>query len=502
MSRRSSRNVDESLFATNKRNSRRGSRHGGVATGVISKSKLKTLLSGESDTAVLSASSLVNLKDKSRLTQEDRTVLTSSNRREILAKRSAARQARMKKNAKIQVFKSGADLETEDNNKAQALLARAQRMRDEDHDDIKHMKQLMMSADCATIREQQIADKLRRIQLEKEEDHSMHVLMENDRLRRIREIEEREREKHRRKMEDAIILDKQIKDVQRRRYIAKEAAEQEAEEMLRRIKANEERKLQEEQAKIEYGRKLNREVLAANDAAARVRARRKQMEADEDLRILAYIKAKEKREREEDERLAAIKAAKEAETIRLRRLQERAIDNRGEIDQLRAKRYQQGRDRAWRLAEKEKALRQQEMQRDMHRVRTEQKLFKERQANEFLKEDQEIHLRALLWQRQKQAEDDGIAAAKYQQRVSNQKEVLSQIEVKRAQRKQKQQEFFRSGDHVKKQQAEEVARLERIRQEKLNIMTKKGVPEKFRVKVANKKILQAKLMSASASMFS
>ncbi len=61
------------------------------------------------------------------------------------------------------------------------------------------------------------------------------------------------------------------------------------------------------------------------------------------------MKQKEEREAAQEAELNRIKSEKEREIARLRQLQERAQDRQAQIDELRAKRYQEAKDRQWRM---------------------------------------------------------------------------------------------------------------------------------------------------------
>lgn len=446
----------------------------------MTRDKLNGLLGG--DTVVMKASDISALKSLASSAGTG-AVLSKAQRATVLAARSQARKEKMMKKAKSKKTTSKVGLKSKPKN------TNLQRLKDTQHDDVKHMDQILLYASCATIRDRQLLEKKQAKQREIDEDARLHNLMEGERVRGIQMLEERERVRARRKKEDAEVVRQQIARREKERMIKKEKAEQEAEAMLERIKENQRREEDKIKRKIEHSRKLHEEVLAANDAAARVKLRAKELEIEEHERIAAYVRSKERREAAEEARLAEIKAAKDFEIARLRANQEKANDRRGEMDALRAKRYQEASDRKWRLAEKEKALKKQEMLRDLSRVRKEQQMYKTKYADEQRKVDNELQIRTLMWQREQQAKDDMEAERKRLQRVSIQNTVLGQIKVKEAARKQKFKDYRKEGNHIKKAIAEERARITRIKQEKLDYMTKTGVPEKFRSELAKKKIL-------------
>mmetsp|Transcript_509 Transcript_509/g.836 ORF Transcript_509/g.836 Transcript_509/m.836 type:complete len:487 (+) Transcript_509:96-1556(+) len=474
--------VDETLFGSSRKPSRSG-------YAVISKSKINGLLG---DSVTIKRSELNALKNKAVLKTVDRRSIAKEKRQKALAERSRIRKERMAKKGamgntvlddKLNMFKKqGAVSKSE-----------LQAMKDKNHDDVQHMNQIMLYAECAMVREKQIAEKKKIKLKEKEVEKQLHLEMEKSRIKAIRELEVRETIKLRKKKEDAVIIRKQIAERERERLRKRELAEQEGQRIVQRIKENEKRQEEEAQAKIEYIRKLHEEILAANDAAARAKLRKKQQEIEEDERIAKYIREKEAREAAEEERQNQIAAAKEMEVSRLRSMQEKANDQRSELDELRARRYQEAHDRKWRLAEREKALKHQEMLRDLARVRSEQKMYKEKRVHEIKKQDYEAHMAALLWQKKEQEKEDREAEKKRMARVDIQKIVLSQIQEKEASKVKKRVEYRKERGKVMAKLDEEKDRIEAIKMAKLEMMARKGVPEKFRAELAKKQVLKPKI---------
>ena len=111
------------------------------------------------------------------------------------------------------------------------------------------------------------------------------------------------------------------------------------------------------------------------------------------------------REEAELEKQAAIKKAKEEETARLRAQQERAQDKQSEIDELRARRYQEAYEREWRDKEAAAAERQRIIQEDLLIAREAQQQAKIKQmADQAMAERAEFE-RILRANREKEAEE-------------------------------------------------------------------------------------------------
>merc|ERR1719380_84645 len=127
------------------------------------------------DAAVMiSASELNRLRDSAKMLTKDEEI-------EMKKRADAAYDERMKKSAerkerKKNARRKGAD--TESKTQANGVLAKAQRMMDEEHDDVKSMNQMMIYSKVVTIRDAQIQEK-RMIQEERnKEERELDMMME------------------------------------------------------------------------------------------------------------------------------------------------------------------------------------------------------------------------------------------------------------------------------------------------------------------------------------
>merc|ERR1712178_481473 len=113
--------------------------------------------------------------------------------------------------------------------------------------------------------------------------------------------------------------------------------------------------------KVEIAKQKRVEIAAENKRAIEQKKLVLKREQDEDAQVVAYQKAKAietariEKEKEDKKQAAALLCAK------LRSQQQRAMDNRSEMDELRAKRYQE---------EHERKQRAREMSEEEHRKET------------------------------------------------------------------------------------------------------------------------------------
>lgn len=72
-----------------------------------------------------------------------------------------------------------------------ATTRRAKRLLDEQLDDVKQMNQMMLYAQCVTIRDKQVDEKKQALSQEKAEDRRLDLIMERDRQKAVKEAEAR-----------------------------------------------------------------------------------------------------------------------------------------------------------------------------------------------------------------------------------------------------------------------------------------------------------------------
>merc|ERR1712205_20087 len=148
------------------------------------------------------------------------------------------------------------------------------------------------------------------------------------------------------------VIVEQIKARERERLLQQEILEQERDGMLRQLERLKEEDLLKGEMKKEAAKKLMEEVAASNSQMIRMKELKRRKEIEEDQRIAAYLEEKAAREQAHQDELDRIAAEKEAETIKLRQMQEKASDKKSELDALRAKRAMEQYEREWRQKER------------------------------------------------------------------------------------------------------------------------------------------------------
>ena len=272
-----------------------------------------------------------------------------------------------------------------------------------------------------------------------------------------------------------------------------ELRRQEALLMLQRVKEAEDKAEQDRLNKLAAGRRLLEEVKHANTEQARQKLLRKQEEVEEDARIADYIRAKEAREMELEAAQSRIKQDKEREVAKMRSLQEKAKDRQAQIDELRARRYQEQRDRQQREQELKAAEKAARFKAEMQESREQQQIERARRMADQVVQDRAELESILEWQRKKDA-DDAERAAVLRRGRERQREVLQQqIYEREHARAEDRRKFVEDGGDYATQLEKDRAKLLRIKQQKLAELEAAGVPEKYRAELARKKVLVASI---------
>jgi hypothetical protein len=241
---------------------------------------------------------------------------------------------------------------------------RAKAMMDEELDEVKTLKHKLNLMKVKSIRDAQVHEKIAR--REKEENYDAHFrrVAQEERDAAIYAAEQQQIRLRERKKQYAAELTEQKMEMERRKILENEALEQEKLAMKAKIQQMLVEDREAEEKKVREQRRRNEVLAAANLQARRYRVERAAEAAAEDRRIMQYLAMKEYEEEKRNQAALALKKEKDAEVARLRGLQEKANDKRGEEDEKRAKRNQ--RERA--LADEAKYQKRIDDRKEMMRI--------------------------------------------------------------------------------------------------------------------------------------
>ncbi|XP_063803081.1 cilia- and flagella-associated protein 45 isoform X4 [Pseudophryne corroboree] len=378
-----------------------------------------------------------------------------------------------KKNEKL------SDLEEEAQQRAQYLLQRANAMRMEQEDEIKKLNEMILNAKCYAICDAQLLEK-KVISKELEEERKrLDQMMEVERQRAIKMQEEIEEKRKQEKIRGKHHIIQQIGENQESRIMQEEQREQEAQQMLQYLEELQMEDYKDMERRRKEQLEIQVEIKRINAENERKKMERQEQERLADLSVLEYNKQKMAREAEYEAEQKKIKKEKELEIARLRALQERAGDHRAEQDALRAKRNQEAIERDWRQKEKEEALKQSQVNSMLRKTRLEQVAQKEhflavqaqRERAEF---DRVLRVQHELAEKQLKEQEERTsklmkhaAQLRRQVREHEQKQVMDRIA------------FFDEGKKLTEEARQRKARLDEVKQKKLEELRMAGLPDKY-----------------------
>lgn len=460
------------------------SRPGATGRGTATASKLDVVALKKSDLDRMMAPPLV-------LTQEDisKAKMEATAKREELQAVSKARKEKMIRLAEEAKMNAAEDESTLIKRQADGeTLTRAQKLLLEQKDEVKRMNQMILYSKCVTIRDAQIEEKRRMIQDNEKEERQQDLAMEIERVRALEQYEARERQREVERRRGAKTIEVQIAERERLRALEGEKRTQERTLMLKEIERLKEAELTAQIGKRLQAQELMVQVAAANAEQIHRKEEVKHREKEEDARIAAYIRSKEMREQEVLAQKERVAQEKEMETARLRAMQERAADKQSEMDELRARRYQESKEREWRNKERAQVEKQSALQRDLQGAREAQQNARVRQQAEMAQVEHNEFMRVLAVNRAKEQEDMMQTASQLTINEKYKEELLAQIRANEERDRRARLDLLEEGSKVRKQQQVEAARLAEIKAAKLQTLEAIGVPAKYRAELERMKL--------------
>ena len=448
---------------------------------------------GASDpTKVLSASEIRRMKQPaSALTHEEITRIRAERRdaRDAERARSRARRERMET-----IEANRAEMkdvgETEALRRVEGLAARnrAEVQMDEAMDEVKTMNRMMLYSKCVTIRDAQLEEK-KHIKAEaQEEERRMDLAMEIERIKALDEYEAREAARREARLAGAAVLMKQIEDRARERTRQEELLDMDRRQMLSEIQRMKDEDAEEARRRREGGAALLADVAQANAAQLERKREAREFEREEDARIAAYLAERDRREIEAELEKERVAREKEVETARMRAQQEKQADTAAELDELRAARAHEERERAFRDEACAAAERAAAVNADLAQAREHQKMLKLKALGDRAREERAEFYRVVDAQMREERKDAEAAALAATARRDHREELRAQMAFNAERRARERREYEEEGDKIRAALERERAKLESIKQRKLDELEEGGIPAKYRAELAKKKI--------------
>lgn len=389
-------------------------------------------------------------------------------RKEELQDEVLSRKAKMAEHDATRVKNEAlSEIEQEAIANSQNLLAKAERLRQEQEDEIKYLNELILNAKCHAIRDAQIAEKKVVAKEMHEEEKRLDRMMEKDRQLQLKMEEEISNKRKEQQLIGANRLLEQIALNEQEKLLHMERKDAEC----RAINAHNEQMCIEEKEEMEKLRERQMNLREELDKGNRELLARKVKEKDTERALEEQVR---KFQQEKAEREAAIEAEqervrleKEREVARLRAMQEREQDKKAEMDALRAKRAQEAAERQWRQKAAEAAEKTAKTQAMLAEARQEQLEARERHAAVQAQRERADFERVLRAQRELQEKDLRQEHEAVKNRKKFAEEVRHQIRQKEGERIAQRNAFFEEGVQLDAEAKARRAKLDALKEEKL-----------------------------------
>jgi hypothetical protein len=358
-------------------------------------------------------------------------------------------------------------------------LQLADRKSNEDIDEVKLMRSQMVSAEARTIRDGQLIEQAVRRQAERESEQEWGDRLEENRREALKFYDDRDRTVREQRMAGRAVIQTQIEEKKINSILEAERLDRESRALREQNAA-----IAEENRRIEEGRAQRKraflaDCLAANKAQQKRRKEERALEKEEVQMAIEFEAQRALSDAVREKEKADQKALKEREIAEIRRKQERANDTQALRDETMAMKIQKEKEQADRA--KEQADLEARKQRIIQcKVDHETMINEKRQRlieqatierAEFQRV-MEANREAREMERRKaelKAEEDH----KYRQELGQEVERVWRTKQIDPAKIERERQTLRDGN------IEYLSRIERLRQEKIEILRKKGVPEKY-----------------------
>lgn len=473
-------NVDESLFISKDKKKSMG----GSSNNALPPVPSNSIVISRNELEKIKVASIV--KTQAQIVAERDNAERLKEEKEKKARERKERMIALEEQAKKHTKKSDSELEEEA--RAEAIRKNAEEKLSSNADLTRLLNTLSSRAAAFTIRDQQIEDKRRLEEQNREYEKQMDLIMELDRLKELKRREEEESLRRQKRIDAKKVIVEQIDDRHRAKLIAAEAREQEN-QMMRNLmkKYEDEDRIAASKRHVEIERSKI-EVMAANDEAIQKKKEeklREKMEMDEILRYQA-LKAEEAAKREEEERL--LDRQKKERQAKLLAQQEKSQNKLAEIDELRARRAAEAREREARTKEKQAAEKKHIVMEKLLTDRSKQEQSKkEKEAMDRQQEEQQFQKTLELAKQQELAEKREIEKKKEAAR-EHRSQVQGQIAESERARKTERTAKFEEGAKLREEEAKSVAKLTMMKEKIIKDLENKGVDPAYLAEVKMAKI--------------
>lgn len=356
---------------------------------------------------------------------------------------------------------------------------------DNNRDVVKLLGSMSARAIAFTIRDKQLEEKKRAESREEEYNARMNIVMEVDRMKDIQRREEEEAFKRMKRVQDRKVISEQIESRRGMKVLAAEARENENAAMRAMMaKYSEEDARAAERRRAEIAASRADFMRAHEDSVFRreeVRAR----EARELGEILVYqtVKDAEAKAREDAER--ALERVKKVRLMEMLAAQERVQNNAGKLDEVRARRAGEERERRAREKEREEGMKKKAEVEELMAARAVQAGDKVRRGEAVRVQLQREYEGAVRHMQEMDVKEVKEGRVKQERAKEYRERLNGEIEDRRRVREGARGGTFDEGYRLRQEFVREEARVAVIRDKLVQDLEYKGVNPKYLTEMKN-----------------
>ncbi|XP_037821738.1 cilia- and flagella-associated protein 45 [Lucilia sericata] len=371
------------------------------------------------------------------------------------------------------------DIEGQEPNEQLKVLERAFLAKHEQEEEVKKANRIILDAKCHAVRDAQVQEKYE-LQKELRKDEQRLEKQVIDRAKKALSEEDAKYERlHEEKQKYAHEIKKQLNERENARFLEAERIEEEA-IMLR--KANEAIKRDEErQAKLAKERRLKyRDDLAkVVEMSTTFRRMLCEQEREAEMRIAAYMRAKEERMKALQAEQKLAKEELERKQQRIYNLAEKILQSKSDREEMSYLREQERIEREYRRKEKEAAMRKKQIEKELAEARERQmQETKHRQALQIARAEQEFNtlIDTLKEAEAKQKREDELRECR---RKCYRRDIIQQIGDNEMKRRSLQELEKNQASAWRESERQRDANIRAVITAKLNAMREACLPDKY-----------------------
>ncbi|XP_056633324.1 cilia- and flagella-associated protein 45-like [Diorhabda sublineata] len=435
--------------------------------------------------AVLSKGEYERLKKQAKpvsLEEKMRKIREAEQQKMKIQQESLDRKERLMATQKTQQALPGTKLNAVESEAAKNNLYLKQRSEElmiEQDDKVKQISKIILAAKCRAIRNAQIAEKKLIEKQLREENERLDKMAEQTRQKNIRSEEKRRAEAEIKRQRYVKEVQEQVQENEMNQLLEAEKIEEESRMINRALIAWQKEEELKAVEKKNVQSRLKKELDRANEEAEYYKALRGEEDRIADMRIMEFIKSKQRREEALEREKTLMKQTKEREIARMVESQGKSQDLKALMDELNAARAQEAKEKEWREKEKQEAMKKQRVVEDLKKSRAEQIEYIRKAQAVALARDEEAFRKVVATQKQLHDVDVKKQRKRIEDTEKHRKFLLKQINEKEKERIKYRQEKFEDGKAQRQEYMVKNRRIEEYLQQKIDRLKQSNLPESY-----------------------